>query len=1278
HYIQFLLQLKNNTIHISQEDIKPLIAKRKHALAELDDRTAESLRKLDEKAFDVLHKLEQDVDDLKRAALTDVENAGTSTKQNIYVEKHDAIFDIIRAREQAKQNISDNATAGVSDINKATEQAKQDISQKANTTRKQAKQDISEKANDGISDINTAKEQATQEIYEKATGGVCDINTARELAKQDISFKGSDVLSDINRAREQANQDIYEKGTGSVCELNRAREQAKQDIVLSATDGLSDIKMAREQAKQDVSLKVINGISDINTVREQSKEYIAGKTNDGLNKVSNAETEAIQHIARQATDTMSEVKQDIDMQKCEVMSDIRIAGARVKQDVLTAFSKAETDTQGNHLGRTNDARFDKSEGVILKESLFQRGFRRVRNVFSSSKSKPHLKVVPKRSRGSSFRVSELKDELIRWYNTNHSTVPLSPLTDDCDTPVAGFYILPEIDVHTHLPGGRKETTRVASLHDLFISDVNVPREIYLSAVAGFGKTAFSKYLTIAWCQAHQNNENYVYFEEEVVNALSDFSFLFLVFLRDSTEVCDVDDMIEQQVIQNLPCSNKMPKGLLKDLLRDEKCLVILDGLDEWTHPDNDCTRIPKSIPHRYAREKCVILTTTRPWKLGVSNLKTSQIDKTIELVEFNKYYSRQFKINAIKMLIGNIKEDKLRNKVSRFEEHIRDNDLKEMESTPLLLLYLICLWLGNVPIGNSTVGLYTGIIQLLLSRTEKIHGQFHSSCLTFSSNVPDCFKNYKHCSGYYMFLVSLGKLAFHTLLSNKKENSLVFDNDVAEKYLNQEDLKLSSLSGILSVNKVKTLVNENFRISFAHKTVQEYFLAIYVCFQNTSEGQEMILKECHCLQNILDMSKVFVFISNMNPKLMSAISSELMSVINDDEKTNIYRTMTEYHYVYSDPLQDIQDMYISCAKECQGNEDLKLCLQDFFIDGKCLQVNYFIQLQHLCQQNKGKIKSVMIHNKGICSVQEICSLFELSYLQNVEKLWYRGDILEEEMISLILHPLKCISVLSSKWKYDTFKHNLCPLSGELYRRLVKLPHLECLNLYCFTMTHEVMETLLNFLTSKKSMTHIELSQLYCSDHENTSCRGFNIDLSQHLHLKGLGLDSIPVSQFKMNVSLLEKCTVGNLYEPGVVSSYLSKLPAANKLQVFRCFSLKSSSHIDTMLLKLPLLLYVKDVWLAGINLDKRSITLSPEMRNLKLVFLDGFTMSCSVLYDLLKVINRLPQSVTIRIDGCYIKTEREFQRFRRFVKLSDKFLINHDGTTKSRMYGFEFKTAKLK
>ncbi|XP_060575292.1 uncharacterized protein LOC132732801 [Ruditapes philippinarum] len=867
---------------------------------------------------------------------------------------------------------------------------------------------------------------------------------------------------------------------------------------------------------------------------------------------------------------------------------------------------------------------------------------------------------------------KLKNELITWYKTNQSTVPLSPLTDAVPTPLAGFYIMPEIDIQTYQAGGGKETTRVKSLQDLFILGRNISQEIYLSAVAGFGKTAFSKYLALTWCQAHQKDEKYKHFKKDELKALFGFEFLFLVLLRDSAKVCDVDDMIEEQLIQNLPCSSSMPKGLLKDILNDKKYIVILDGLDEWTHPDNDCSRRPKNIPHRYAREKCVILTTTRPWKLGMSDL--NQIDKTVELVKLNKVSARQFKCNAIKTLNKNLKDSELKNEVCRFEEAISDHDLEDMDSTPLLLLYLICLWVEKIPIENSAVELYTGIIQLLLSRTEKLHGKFHSSCRTPPSYVPECFRKYKHFCSYYTFLLTIGKLAFYTLFSKKKEDTLVFDENMAEKYLNQEDLKSSCLSGILSESKVKTLINESSKFSFSHKTVQEYFSAIFISFQNTCEVQRILFEECQCLQNILDMSKVFVFISNMNPKLMSAISSDLMPVINNDEITIKYRTLTSYTVrMQIKPLEDIQDMYISCAKERKENTDLKLCLQDFFINENCKQENYFKQLQQLCQQNKENIKSIMILNKGICSLQEIINLFTLTDLPHIEKLFYRGEIVEEEIMSLLLKPLKCLTVLSSKWKNHKFVGRCCPLSAEINERLITLQHLECLNIDCFTMTHEVMETLLNFLTSKKSMKEVTLYNLYCSDHY-TSCRGFNFDLSQHSQLRRLGFGDIPVSQLNMDVSLLEECNVGKLYKPGVVSSYLSQLPAASKLHLLWCSYLESPSDIETMVQTLPLLHHLKVVRLQGINLGERSLTLSPQMINIESVDLLYITMSCSVLHDLITVINKLPHTVTVYMIGCDIKPKTEFEKFKTFRKQSDNFVVTDDDTLKSGEYRFVFKT----
>jgi hypothetical protein len=300
-------------------------------------------------------------------------------------------------------------------------------------------------------------------------------------------------------------------------------------------------------------------------------------------------------------------------------------------------------------------------------------------------------------------------------------------------------------------------------------------------------------------------------------------------------------------------------------------------------------------------------------------------------------------------------------------------------------------------------------------------------------------------------------------------------------------------------------------------------------------------------------------------------------------------------------------------------------------------------------------------------------LFTLSDLPHLEKLFYQGEIVEEEIMSLLLNPLKCLTVISSKWENHQFVGEYCQLSAEINGGLVKLQHLECLFISCFTMTHEVMETLLNFLTSKKSMEEITLYTLFCSDHKNTSCRGFNLDLSQHSQLRSLVLSNIPVSQLNMDVSLLEECTVGKLYKPGVVSSYLSQLPAASKLQTFKCASLESSSDIETMLQTVPLLYHVKDVMLTRMNLGERSLTLSPQMINIERVNLCYITMSCSVLHDLITVINKLPHTVTVYMIGCDIKPETEFEKFKTFIKQSDNFVVSSDETLKSGVYTLCFK-----
>jgi hypothetical protein len=186
----------------------------------------------------------------------------------------------------------------------------------------------------------------------------------------------------------------------------------------------------------------------------------------------------------------------------------------------------------------------------------------------------------------------------------------------------------------------------------------------------------------------------------------------------------------------------------------------------------------------------------------------------------------------------------------------------------------------------------------------------------------------------------------------------------------------------------------------------------------------------------------------MNPKLMSTISKDLMPAINNDEKTIKYRTMADINHMPL--LKDMQDMYMSYAMETKENIDLKLCLQDITIGGnaKCQE------LQHLCQQNKENIKSIMIGNVDKYSLQEITNLFAISDLPRIGKLYFMGEIKEEEVMSLLFNTLKCLTIRSCKYGNSAFHVNYCRLSAEINDRLVNLQHLECLYITYFTTTHE--------------------------------------------------------------------------------------------------------------------------------------------------------------------------------------------------------------------------------
>ncbi|XP_060570714.1 uncharacterized protein LOC132729007 [Ruditapes philippinarum] len=788
--------------------------------------------------------------------------------------------------------------------------------------------------------------------------------------------------------------------------------------------------------------------------------------------------------------------------------------------------------------------------------------------------------------------TKLQGDLIKFYRKRCSSIPLSPLLEEIETPLAGFYVMPDIVAvkKKSLTCHEEERTPIKSLKDLFSTGSRDQQEIYLSADAGFGKTAFSKYLAVTWCQAHCHDENYACFKDDELKTLFDFKFLFLVLLRDSTSVCNIDDMIEQQITTKLPTST-----ILYEVLRREKCLIILDGLDEWTHPDNSCSEVTEKIPHRYVRDNCVILTTTRPWKLGVANLKTSQINKKAELVQLSADSTRQLEENAIRKMTGVHDDRILKSKRQDFNKVIRDRRLEHMQVIPLLLMYIVCLWCNKIPIGNSKHEIYTNIIEFLLSRTSKKHPEVQPAGESSAGEISEYFKGQKFCKKFYSLITSLAELAYQTLFNETRENTLVFDRMVADIYLKADDMKLSLLSGILSESRSKTLIKEIIKVSFSHKTVQEYFAAIFISSQ--SDAQKTVVENCRTVQDILDMSKICEFISGMNADLMCAISNDLMSVINEDEKTRYYRTRTGYEFsMYNTPLYNIQEMFMSCLQEMPESENIQLFLQDFFIDRHTV---YSKQLQRLLKQNKANIKSLNINNgRSSSSLREITDLFSLTHLRHIQKLNYKDDIREKEAeITQILFPsLQYVTLLSGTWTND---------EENLSENLARVQNLQYLDIHYYMLSHKILETFFNFISGQKSMKEITLDGLCCKEHGDHDCKRWNLDLSQHSNLSKL---------------------------------HLVKLPGRPQL------------NITT-----PSLVNVR-LW--GINPNESSLLLSRDMLNIERVDLRDIEMSAESLQNFIIVLKNLPQSVTVKMHE--IKPRTEYDRVRVNIRSSQTFHVIQD------------------
>jgi hypothetical protein len=640
---------------------------------------------------------------------------------------------------------------------------------------------------------------------------------------------------------------------------------------------------------------------------------------------------------------------------------------------------------------------------------------------------------------------------------------------------------------------------------------------------------------------------------------------------------------------------------------------------------------------------------------------------------------------SVTKLIG--RNGEISNIIETLNAEIKERELESLESNPMLLMYLVCLKTEGKPLGKSKSELYTQIIELLLVRAIQKTERNSSNDMNIENltkgdldqeNIPLCLREHELPLQYYHLLKQLGHLAFTTLFDDRKSNTLVFDKKKASGCLSKDCLHASLFSGMLTESKIMgSLLIKQSNVSFCHKTIQEYFAAIYMHMTRDEDFTvKTTLKFCNSVNRLLEMEKVFIFLCGCSYETFERFSNELWSVVETDKSAIEYRhgciSSTSNYNMKIKPMKDLQSMYISCLKEIEMQNDeskiqnigkLKLYLHDIFIDEDCKENKYMLYLKRIKEMNEGKMKSFSIRIEGFSNFGDIEEKFQLEKETSLEKINFRGECCSNDIQKLLCssaNSLKCVEILSSIWTDNRFVPIYTIWTDTITNTFHRMHNLEALHLYAFQMAHTQLKEMIYFIEQHTIMKDIAILNLKCADHD--LCSGCQLDLSGHRKLRLLSIDNVPLSKLLINVSELEDCVVGKISNSSVLSSFLTALKSAIRVQGLTCRHISSTDEIDKMIETISSMPNLSFIRLLYSDLGERQVFLSNKMSSLQLVRFVEVIMKCCVLCDIVMVIKSFPKPVTIELSKCTVCTETDFDEFKTEIKKDSKILFVHEGS----------------
>ena len=581
-----------------------------------------------------------------------------------------------------------------------------------------------------------------------------------------------------------------------------------------------------------------------------------------------------------------------------------------------------------------------------------------------------------------------------------------------------------VDIHqiyTRLSWVKEEQTLAGTTQselkhysDLFNANKNgvIPKRILVQGQTGIGKSTFVKKLLVDWVEVNKAAG------DEQAAVLKNFELVVAVNLKEVSKCQSLKDVIRLSNV--FAKEDKCMTENLVDYISNnqEKVLLIFDGYDEYRNGRN--SEIYEIFSGNSLRSCCVLITT----RISKADELQGDEDLHAEIKGFSevdrKYFMRRF-LNS--------------GEVSELEDKLDEMDLDQLAKVPLLLLFFCILWRKgqSKSFPKSKTKLYVDIVQFILnhSRSKKTGDETKT-------------KQYVEINSFKEILSEIGKVALQSLL---KDDHLFEYSQLSDSVRCDE----SVVVGLLQITEYSETLQPVGKVSFIHKSIQEFLAAWYITYRCIAEGGNLgeigvKLEEC------LDLQNVFQFMCGLSDDGALAALRHFKSVRISDPSLDLSKAIPHGGSKTDVPLNAVT------IRQLQFNY---LVLELFE------EVESKAELSRTCLDCLG---SVLLHStrslpKGLLIEAKDTSSFSL--ISNI------GESLNKVFKILVSKSSKTFNVADFLEKFENvsmspcncwFASILCFRNGQLYFYITDLV-LSCLpHTRLFTDNFSVLSSALNVLS----------------------------------------------------------------------------------------------------------------------------------------------------------------------------------------------------------------------